>query len=79
MPSVCLFCLCTLLCLASSREQESSVPLAALKALKFFFIRPAFLMLNIRPGLYPLRGGGYIEVLVGRADSTINSCLCYEN
>ena len=28
---------------------------------------------------YTLWRGGYIEVLVGRADGTINSCLCYEN
>lgn len=28
---------------------------------------------------YTLWGGGYIEVLVGRADGTINSCLSYEN
>lgn len=28
---------------------------------------------------YTFWGGGYIEVLVARADGTINSCLCYEN
>ena len=33
---------------------------------------------TLGPG-YTLWGGGYVGVLVDRADGAINSCLCYEN
>lgn len=74
-----LICLDTLLLPASPRKEEPSHACGWPKgsaALPFSDLHSSFWTLGLG---YTLWGGGYIEVLVGRADGAINSCLCYEN
>lgn len=74
-----LIWLCMLLLPACLREEESSHASGWPSVSQILLLSELHFSCWMLGSGYTLWVGSYIGILVGRADGTINSCLCYEN